>query len=451
MTEIITKKEAVEKYGSDACKRHFLKYGKFKNTSIEQALLKTLRQYYEYVEIKKEGRSFVYVLEGKRAIPTVRDDKRQANGMMKETTKDINLAVASFLDEYEIDGSPRSLLSWLYKFELITSKQLNVFQINYDKTCRAMILEELIENKIIGVSQSQILIDYSLHLNSLKGSMGECLKRLEKIGAIELIEYYTGVYATYKIKDDGSQANDASNVTKEIVGLRREEIKQYIDSSTYLELENEKALLRKSHNLKEFTIRVYPHSAKVKSYNEEVENLYSNHVIKEYGDTYTLDFYYKSYSIVVKEKGKVLQYYCDRIQDNKDRAISLNAAALTNLVHTRNFRSNFAKETEQFALKKEMINREYFKKKTEIVWSEEIRGLAEEGWMTEEEISEIQQEQYETFYRYADKEYYDYSLAGEYHKKIMAIHNYYFEVVNEPDALSLSTEDNEFYETLEAL
>ncbi|MGR5866386.1 hypothetical protein ACT7DZ_28475 [Bacillus cereus] len=52
---VITRKEAVEIYGSEQCRKHFEKYKKFTNKKIEDALIKTLKQYYKQVEKEKTG------------------------------------------------------------------------------------------------------------------------------------------------------------------------------------------------------------------------------------------------------------------------------------------------------------------------------------------------------------------------------------------------------------
>ena len=85
MTTIMTKKEAVEKFGSEDCKRHFAKYGKFTNKDLENALIKTLEQHFESVAKVKQGRAFAYELGEERTEIAEREDNRKFNGGQNKT------------------------------------------------------------------------------------------------------------------------------------------------------------------------------------------------------------------------------------------------------------------------------------------------------------------------------------------------------------------------------
>lgn len=149
---ILTKKEAVEKYGSRRCKEHFKKYGRFKNKQTEQALIKTLEQHFEKVEVVKQGKSFVYQLENQRKETVERKDNRKFNGGLNKKYgnddfyKDgCKVYIATDLTNGKTYvGSTKTKLADRINMHELASKNKN--QLNYNSQIAKAIREHGIEN-----------------------------------------------------------------------------------------------------------------------------------------------------------------------------------------------------------------------------------------------------------------------------------------------------------------
>ena len=78
----LSRRDAVNKFGTEGQKRHFEKHNKFKNKKVEDALIKTLNQLFESVEsVKVKGvRAKQYKLGAAREEIATREDGRKNNG-----------------------------------------------------------------------------------------------------------------------------------------------------------------------------------------------------------------------------------------------------------------------------------------------------------------------------------------------------------------------------------
>ena len=94
----LSTEEFVLMFGSDI---QISSYKKRKKLTKEtrNALLKIAESMYENVEIVKEGRSNVYVIENKREIILEKEDGRATNGNLSNYSKDIDFVVVSRLRE----------------------------------------------------------------------------------------------------------------------------------------------------------------------------------------------------------------------------------------------------------------------------------------------------------------------------------------------------------------
>lgn len=190
----MTKAEAVAKYGSEGCKRHFEKNKKFKNKSIEDALKKTMETFYEEVKLVKVGRKYVFELYGKKNEVTKKVDKRIRNGIGTDSyTRNLDILVAAVLEKESITYKPQVLNKWLFDFGVINSSLYDLIVAKYDEEELATQVHTLVKSKKINFSQKRIVIDFMIFTQTLQSQIAATFNRMEKIGLIEVTQIPMGV------------------------------------------------------------------------------------------------------------------------------------------------------------------------------------------------------------------------------------------------------------------
>lgn len=184
---IITKREAVELYGSEDCKRHFTKYRKFTNKDIEFSLIKEMRRYYDSVEVIKQDRSYVYELSGKKDVVTPKEDGRINNGAWGPYTKNMDIMVVSVLEQGLVAETAQSLSKWAVDFGAITPAEYELLQARYKDYLRSQHLQDLKDNKIIFEGEDRLLDDFTYIVKEINNQLAGTLNRMKKA---EIIEYY---------------------------------------------------------------------------------------------------------------------------------------------------------------------------------------------------------------------------------------------------------------------
>ena len=182
---IISKKEAVERFGSDAQKAHFEKYGRFKSKDVENAFLRTLEQHFEVVEIIKDTKPYVYRLEGLRKQPVEREDDRKNNGKKLEYQYELNTLVLDFLrtectDQY---FTYNSLSQWLIKIGLVNDDVINT---QYNRIKQKEHLERL-KAKYSDLFVHPVVVKNftRIIMKRLKQNLASTFTNLAKLGLIE--------------------------------------------------------------------------------------------------------------------------------------------------------------------------------------------------------------------------------------------------------------------------
>ncbi|MEZ0117831.1 UNVERIFIED_ORG: hypothetical protein ABRZ91_001788 [Heyndrickxia coagulans] len=280
----LTKKEAVEQYGSSKCKEHFKKYGRFNNKNIEQSLIKTLEQHFEKVEVVKQGRSFVYQLENQRKETIEREDKRISNGAWTiPYTKNLDIIIVSALEQDDITATAQTLSMWALDFGIITPKMFSLLQSRYYEHLRENHVKDLIEKDIIKKDEDRIVDDFAFIINELTRQIAGTFKRLKKCGIIDYYPVYKGHIRS----------------TDESIEL---------DLSTYEKILTMRKKLLNKHHVSNWYLNTYKNAKKTiefkKEYNKKLAQIEDSN-----GNVLGLDYYYIAYDVILKENEKAIIAY----------------------------------------------------------------------------------------------------------------------------------------------
>ncbi|KJJ41387.1 hypothetical protein UM89_13885 [Bacillus subtilis] len=284
MTTIMTKKEAVELYGSDKCKKHFRKYGKFKNANIENSLIRTLEQYFASVEKVRQGNSYAYELGEKRSEVAEREDYRISNGAWsKQYTKNMDIIVVSGIDSGGLPEASQSLSKWAFDFGLITPAMYSLLPARNDKDVRSHHLDSLWQKKVLHTFNGRVLEDYIAFVKDIIVQLASSLSRLRKLSILDFNSVHKG----------------HMQETDEIVLLHED---------TFNEIEKIRSYLMEKHKVNPWYINTFKFAKKVKEYNQEWKTGLAA-VEDENGEVLGLDYYYTEYAIHPKqEENPILKY-----------------------------------------------------------------------------------------------------------------------------------------------
>lgn len=286
MGKIITKKQAVELFGSEACKKHFEKYKKFTNKDLETSLIKEMKRYYTLVKIVKpqKGRGYVYELSAKKDVITVKEDGRSSNGAWSiPYTKNMDIIVVSALEKSLVTNNAQLLSKWCLDFGLITKKMYALLPAQYNEHYREKCLEELKKQNLVHEGEDRILNDFISDTKAIQNQLAGTLKRIQKADIIEYHTVYKGV-----INKDKKTINLHENIVKKILLLQRD--------------------LMELYNVNQWYLRTYYNTKKTREYQEEWKERLAK-ITDENGTFLDLNYWYATYTIAPKEKKlKVLKY-----------------------------------------------------------------------------------------------------------------------------------------------
>ena len=286
MGKIITKKEAVELFGSEDCKKHFAKYKKFTNKDLEKSLIKEMKRYYDFVEVVKpeKGRGYVYKLSGKKDVITQKEDGRTSNGAWSiPYTKNMDIMVVSVLEQDLVTETAQVLSKWCLDFGLMTAEMFDLLPARYNEHYREQCLQELKDNKIIFEGEERILNDFIYEMKTIQNQLAGTLKRMQKADIIEYFPVYKGF-----IEESEKTINLHENTVKKILSLQRN--------------------LMELYNVNEWYLRTYYNTKKAREYREEWNKRLAQ-VTDENGAVLDLSYWYTTYAIILKaRKEKIIRY-----------------------------------------------------------------------------------------------------------------------------------------------
>ena len=192
---ILTKSEAVDEYGTPEQINHFNKYGKFVCKRTEEALFKTLEQNFLKVERVKQGRSIVYLLEGKRDHPVGRSDKRSNNGSHLRTPYgyDLDLAIITYMEANR--GrlnfyNPKTMASWLLELGVVTRSMHDVYSSRFNENKLLDQFQNLMQEDVLDYGEKKTLRSYIEFHDTLRRNLESSFYRLVKREILTSAEEY---------------------------------------------------------------------------------------------------------------------------------------------------------------------------------------------------------------------------------------------------------------------
>lgn len=310
----MTKSEAVKLFGSEQCKGHFEKYGRFNNKKIESSLIKTLEQNYESVKTVKQGRAYVYELGAKKEEVDEREDGRSKNGKHQIPY------------EYELNSL---VLDYILKNckDKVVSKSLNNWLVDIG------LVDRMLTNASYGTSINTNLEKLKEEYNTIMADGEEVI--LFSGGDIILLENFV------KTELDTLRRNLASVFHKlsknKIIIHQKENYGCSADDNTHrklsdLEVANVGKLkqeLTKKHEISLKDLYKHKHPSVVayrKEYNERLKS--------ELGFRYV----YESHSCVVQVSDSIIGEYIDGLVERDELVVCYGLSEMNIIVMIEEFK-----------------------------------------------------------------------------------------------------------------
>jgi hypothetical protein len=282
--EEFTQEQIVAIEGDEVIKNHLAKNGRLM-TNVFKRFVKDLEQRYEHVEvIGKGGKKTKYILGKKREQIAEREDNRISNGAWSNPyTKNMDIMVVSVLEQGLEAETAQTLSKWALDFGLITPKMYELLLARYNDYLKSEHIQDLKDNNIIRKGEDRIVDDFTYMTKEITNQLASTLNRMEKAGIIEYYPVYKG-----HVKETDKKISLHETTVKKILTLQRELMEKYDVNEWYL-----------AH---------YKNSKKtVQYYKEWKEGLAE--ITDEDGNVLGLDYWYKTYAIILKaRKKKIIRY-----------------------------------------------------------------------------------------------------------------------------------------------
>jgi len=318
----LSRKDAVNKFGTEAQKRIIEKNGRFKDKAQEAPFLKTLNQLFDSVDYVKVGRRKDYKLGNARQKIAKREDKRENNGGQEsDYTKYLDALVLMAMHNGVFHNSVATLSNWVINFGLAnhTFYALKNNLSSDNPTLDANTLREgLLKDRLINTAKintaeiNQLIQDFQAKERKLDA----VLKKMKKDN---LINYYEVPMVKIKypveIDDDGNKTvikpesapyvteidtKAEKSITEKQAELREKyKLTQFNVFTVELLTEDEVEELEKDPDFKEDNL-----SYRVYQYHQDLMDFYMNDVIVT--DTQgneshlPIEYFWFSHAITVK-------------------------------------------------------------------------------------------------------------------------------------------------------
>lgn len=199
--DLLSRKQAVKDYGTEAQKKHFDKYGRFNSKRMEEALFKTLEQNYSKVERVKQGRSIAYSVSGKKSEVSDRRDERLFNGsnMRVPYSYDLDMAIIGYLEGTESPNAfkPRTVASWMVEMGIATRSMHDAYISRFNESKKQNQIDDLVEENVIEAGQKKVFTDYIDFHDTVRRNMESSFNRLLKSKIIGSLDEYWAMIINY--------------------------------------------------------------------------------------------------------------------------------------------------------------------------------------------------------------------------------------------------------------
>lgn len=256
----ISKETAVTLYGTEKQQGHFKKYKRFTNTKVEDALIKTLLENFDTVEILKDKRPAQYKIGNVLEEVRKRIDNRGRNNESAHT-KYLDAIVLMALSTGMFNEHETTMNKWVYNFGLVNeilyklkTSPFGQDSIDYKKS---VVQDGVIKNSNGKKELTFFLKDYDSHKKTLQSI-------LEKMDEDNLINFYK-VPKVKLVKPIQAGQPDKSGFIPEVDVIT-------IDSSSEKAITEKQAELREKYDLSSFELMFPPKNNAEKQ--ERIKNYY---------------------------------------------------------------------------------------------------------------------------------------------------------------------------------
>lgn len=183
----------------------------------------------------------------------------------------------------------QTLNKWCLDFGLISKGIYELVISKHNETLKESIVEEIENKGIIDKGEERIIDDYTETIKGLQGRLSSTLNRMAKLNIIEYYLVFKGV------KENGETVN--------------------LHEKTYERLLSIKRGLMEKYDVDDWYVSNYKNAKKTVAYMEKWKEALIN-VIDVDRAVLNLDYYYKTYTVILKARKKRITNYLQ--QYNKD-------------------------------------------------------------------------------------------------------------------------------------
>lgn len=366
-----------------------------------------------------------------------REDKRITNGAWTSLfVKNMDIIIAASLEREDLPEESQPLGNWLQFFKLITPNQYRVVQAKFNETLKYRLLKKLKQGQIIIKGEEEIFDDYQYCIIKHKYELHRALNRMRKIGIIDIIEEYEGVYEAVELDIDkelesvpiSQQAYKEGVLIAENEGRKTlANVRDNLTASSYKKLCADKKRLQIEYNVDEFTINRYEFSNKVKSYKKAWGNYLKSYIISNNSEiNYRLKYFYTKYKIIKRGSDDKLVKYLETY--NPELLEAFTTLELSERLeflddNMNKYVSNHSQEIVKKAEAKELNFLNGKNKNVEL--SMELEDCCELGILTLNQVTEQLSRTREDYLDLPNSKYYDLFFNRLYAKKMAEIENYF--------------------------
>lgn len=396
----LSTEEFVEMFGSDVQIKKYQTKKKLEKKTRD-SLIKLAESVYEKVDIIKDGRNNVYVVEDKRDIALEKEDGRATNGNLSEYSKDIDFVVVSRLREkVKDDNYAKTMNNWMVSFGLISRELSDVmspyFLNNQDN------VDELIKNEVINdEDEIKIIKDYISYVKNMQVNLKSTLDRLKKCNIIEFYPVYKA-----RIKLD----REVKKQVKTIIGKEEGYYYSNLDEDVVSKIFKRRRELMGDYNVTDYDINVLTNKKEVIKFNDGMNEFLRNELTDSTGKQISVDYMWKAYAIILKSTDKEVLEYLKRYSPEQVDEY-LNFPDELELSKIRSMESGKKEKVVKMAEKQN----DYIMKKFHND-ANEFEGMGEK------KNNSLVLDNAKIYY---DRGYYNIFLNNEYVDRVINIHEYY--------------------------
>lgn len=283
----LTLQEVVELHGTEKQKNCLVEGKKWRKES-DDALMKTLDQIYESIDIEGRGKNKTFIFGAEKDTKSARKDNRKNNGKKVPYEREINSLVLDFvLNNCQNNFTTMSLSSWLVKTKLVDWNIINAFNNKKLMKRDLGLLMDKYGEKFTSKSDIIMLEHFiTTELDKLKRNLASVFHKLAENKII-----------IHRVDRIGCTLDDERKV------LTDEEITK---------VANVRKNLCEKHNVSLKDVRYKSYNDSVKAFKDEY---------KEELESMGFKYIYESHGCVVQASEKMIREYLDKLIEKNELVI----------------------------------------------------------------------------------------------------------------------------------